>query len=181
MSKKRTSDTARELADALIDMMLLFSKKSEYHKKFLYSFNKRIEERKKELGIKDSIRDTNNNVDIKYLGIPNICFSLTDADDDREKLFSKQRKERGFDSSELWSFFNTITDFILPRLKVFKENTCGHPGSLEDEKDWRDILDKMIKSFEISKEKDGMMSNKEYKEWKKGMNLFVNWYFALWY
>jgi hypothetical protein len=38
-------------------------------------------------------------VDVKYLGIPNICFSLTDKNDKREKKLSKQRMVRGFDDS----------------------------------------------------------------------------------
>jgi len=29
-------------------------------------------------------------VDVKYLGVPNICFSLTDKDDKREIEFIKQ-------------------------------------------------------------------------------------------
>ncbi len=27
--------------------------------------------------------------DIKYLGVPNVCFSLTNKDDDREQKFIK--------------------------------------------------------------------------------------------
>jgi hypothetical protein len=34
-------------------------------------------------------------VDFKYLGIPNICFSITDKEDKRETYFKKQRIERG--------------------------------------------------------------------------------------
>lgn len=55
--------------------------------------------------------------DPKYLGIPNIQFSLTDKTDEREEKFSQQRIERGFDDSETWSLDCTITKFILPRLK----------------------------------------------------------------
>jgi len=56
-------------------------------------------------------------VDVKYLGIPNICFSLTDKDDKREIDFIKQRIERGFDDSETWSLRDSMALFILPRLK----------------------------------------------------------------
>lgn len=47
------------------------------------------------------------NKDIKYLGIPNICFSLTDKNDDREKTYKQQRIEMGFDDSETWSLTDT--------------------------------------------------------------------------
>ena len=60
-------------------------------------------------------------IDIKYLGIPNICFSLTGKDDKREIDFIKQRLERGFDDSETWSLRDTIALFILPRLKRYQE------------------------------------------------------------
>ena len=62
-----------------------------------------------------------NKVDIKYLGIPNICFSLTEKDDEREVELSKQRIKRGFDDSETWSLKNTITKFIIPRLERYEE------------------------------------------------------------
>jgi hypothetical protein len=120
-------------------------------------------------------------IDIKYLGIPNICFSLTDPNDSREKGYSKQRKERGFDNSELWSLDSTITKFILPRLKVFREIQAGHPGCVKNEKEWNKILDKIIKAFEIADSSiSGLISDEEYKDWKKGMNLFVKYYFCLW-
>ena len=54
--------------------------------------------------------------DPKYLGIPNICFSLTDKDDKREEKFIKQRLQRGFDDTETWSLRDTIADFVVPRL-----------------------------------------------------------------
>lgn len=69
--------------------------------------------------------------DPKYLGIPNIQFSLTDKDDKREKNFSKQRIERGFDDSETWSLDSTITSFILPRLKDSKKLRLDFPLNLK--------------------------------------------------
>jgi len=59
--------------------------------------------------------------DPRFIGVPNINFSLTDPDDDREKIYKKQRKERGFDDSELWSLDCTIANFIIPRLEKFYE------------------------------------------------------------
>ena len=62
-----------------------------------------------------------NKKDIKYLGVPNVCFSLTSENDDREKLFSQQRIERGFDDSETWSLKDSIIKFIIPRLERYEE------------------------------------------------------------
>jgi len=60
-----------------------------------------------------------NKIDIKYSGIPNICFSLTDKNDSREKEFSEQRIKNGFDESETWSLRDTIANFIIPRLELY--------------------------------------------------------------
>jgi len=58
-------------------------------------------------------------MDPKYIDVPNICFSLTEKDDDREPKFAKQREERGFDDSETWSLGDTIARFIIPRLERY--------------------------------------------------------------
>jgi hypothetical protein len=61
--------------------------------------------------------------DPKYLGIPNIQFSLTEKSDKRDEEFSKQRIERGFDDSETWSLDGTFAAFMLPRLIRFQSIT----------------------------------------------------------
>ena len=66
------------------------------------SFKERFEEDSKKLSdLKEALKS--KTTDPKYLGVPNICFSLTSPTDDREAEYSIQRKERGFDSSETWS------------------------------------------------------------------------------
>lgn len=120
--------------------------------------------------------------DPKYLGIPNINFSLIAPDDDRDEEFAKQRLKRGFDSSELWSLKDTITDFILPRLKAFAEHPSGYPGCFDNENDWIKILNKMVRAFEIIKQDtDGMgMTDDEWEEWEIGMSLFHKYFNCLW-
>jgi len=61
------------------------------------------------------------NLDPKYLKIPNICFSLLDKDDKRQKKYSQQRIKNGFDDSETWSLDLVIAQFIVPRLEKFIE------------------------------------------------------------
>ena len=121
--------------------------------------------------------------DIKYLGVPNVCFSLTNKDDDREEKFSKQRIERGFDDSETWSLRDTIANFILPRLKAFNEITFSRPADLEDISEWNDILNKMCKSFEYVARDKGMfiLTDEEYEEYKEGMELFKKYFLDLWW
>lgn len=69
-----------------------------------------------------------------------------------------QNLTRGWNDSDLWSFDHTISMFILPRMRRFKEIVHGHPcfvtDSLEEEKydddmkKWLEIIDKMIYAFE---------------------------------
>lgn len=120
--------------------------------------------------------------DPKYLGIPNICFSLTDKNDKREKMFVQQRLERGFDSSETWSLKHTIVNFTLPRLELFKELTISFPASLNSMEEWHQILDKIILSFklvQLDDEDDGIRNR--YDEYEEGMQLFSKWFLNLWW
>jgi hypothetical protein len=116
--------------------------------------------------------------DPRTSGIPNINFSIY-TDDKREERFLKQRLERGFDESETWSLYTTISKFILPRLKCFKESTIAHPPELSPE-EWNSILEKMIKSFEISANAD-FMTEEQSDEFREGFNLFNEYFFALWW
>jgi hypothetical protein len=123
--------------------------------------------------------DMKKKIDVKYLGVPNICFSITDKDDKREAKFKKQRIKRGFDDSETWNLDNTIVNFVLPRLKVFEETTVGCPYSLTDKK-WHNKLKKMIRAFELLADDDRCYEDKEYKEINTGLKLFCRWFTALW-
>lgn len=122
------------------------------------------------------------NIDIKYIGIPNICFSLTDKEDEREVEFSKQRKERGFDESETWSLTDTICHFIIPRLKEFKEVRFDYPPSLTPER-WETILDKMVDAFELSCRDEGtrIYNDEETARIDEGLDLFRQYFFDLWW
>ena len=131
--------------------------------------------------------------DPKYLGIPNICFSLTEKDDKREKKFSRQRKLRGFDNSETWWLHGTISSFIIPRLRDFKDSTNGYPMGMTSDK-WDEIIDKMIRAFELAasdkweigyydspKTKEEKIRTKNYKEYEEGIKLFSEYFLELWW
>lgn len=52
---------------------------------------------------------------------------------------------------DTWALDYTIAEFVLPRLKLFKEKTLGYPGTGEADtpEKWDAILDKIMFSFEL--------------------------------
>lgn len=123
-------------------------------------------------------------------GIPNVCFSLTEPDEEHWSEWQQQRLERGFDDTELWNLDVTIARFILPRLKIYKENTFTIPGRVIYEiggegaimnndpelnkkahKRWTEILDDIIWSLENYENEPECDDREnwlnEYEEWNK--------------
>lgn len=103
--------------------------------------------------------------------------------DQRQARWTLERQEQGFDSTELWSLFYTITKFILPRLKAFRDSPGGYPMFLNSEQEWQAIIDKMIWSFEEI-EKDACVDVKDIvaheERIKEGLNLFAQYFRHLW-
>ena len=121
-------------------------------------------------------------IDPKYIDSPNINFSLEYNEDD-EELYKKQRIERGFDDTELWSLDYTISRFIIPRLKAYnKYNVNSVPSMVDSEELWHLYLNKMIKAFEICCDDDYMVGyDKELdKEKEEGLYLFSKYFQCLW-
>lgn len=101
--------------------------------------------------------------------------------DDRHKEWSEQRQTLGFDDTETWSLKTTISKFILPRLKHFKERHFDHPCDITFEK-WDEILDKMIFSFDYyANDKLEIISEENFEKVKEGMNLFARYFGDLWW
>ncbi len=96
--------------------------------------------------------------------------------DDRIPELKKQYKERGFDDTEIWSLYNSIARYVLPRLKRFREIHGDYPANLTAE-EWNKILDKMIKAFELISE-DTLFEFKD--EVEEGLSLFRIYFFDLW-
>lgn len=61
-----------------------------------------------------------------------------------------QRIFFGFSDKETWSLFNPIGEFVLPRLKRFKELTNNYPGDFANLEEWEVVLDKIIFAFTYS-------------------------------
>lgn len=118
--------------------------------------------------------------DPKYLGIPNICFSLTDKDDKREEVFITQRKTVGFDDSETWSLRDSIGNFTLPRLKRYRE--IVHHTIKDNGKFFADI-DKAIIAFELLVRDSGsfILTEEEVKQYNAGMKSYNKIFHRLWW
>lgn len=114
-------------------------------------------------------------------GIPNVCFTIIDKDDNRWDEYEKQRLERGFDDSETWNLDATISRFIYPRLLAFIEDTkrlqC-HPGHIEFN-EWLDILKKMADGFELLSQ-DSERTDDEEKIIETALDLFREHFHNLW-
>lgn len=119
-------------------------------------------------------------IDIKTLNIPNVCFSLTDANDNREEEFKKQRMERGFDDSETWSLRDTFANFMLPRLKRFKEI---YTERVLDDRNLMGQVDQIILAFELVVRDQGafILTDDEYDQFDDGMRIFSNIFLKLWW
>lgn len=97
----------------------------------------------------------------------------------------KQPQYHHFTNDELWNLDCTIAKFVLPRLKRFKKHTIAHPATLT-EKQWDNILDKMIFSFEhIASDNlwalESVGNKKIEKKVQEGLQLFATWFTALWW
>ena len=102
------------------------------------------------------------------------------------RTLKKRKLYKKIDESELWDLGLTICNFILPRLEKFKNYTHSYPSNMS-EKEWDDILNKIIWSFNYAREyincsvKDKEMLNEENKnKYNEGMNLFKKYLVDLW-
>ncbi len=101
------------------------------------------------------------------------CLKIKDP---RRNLYRQQRKERGFDNSELWSLDMTIIEFTLPRLKAFRDYTKSFPidDDIKSFQDWQLIIDKMI--YGMEKYIDDTWDT----EAVEGIDLFLKYFRHLW-
>ena len=119
-------------------------------------------------------------VDIKYIGVPNICFSLTDPSDPRDIEYAQQRVSRGFDDSETWSLRDTIGNFALPRLIRYREivikTIVDHDGHFT-------YIDKAIRALELLVRDNGVfdLTPEEEVEYKEGMDALHGIFINLWW
>lgn len=99
------------------------------------------------------------------------------------RIRKKQLKKNGtyINPTELWNLDNTIAIFVLPRLKAFKKVSNGYPESADSFEGWLQILDKMIAAFELLAEDVSILEKDKQSIIKEGLQLFVDYYQALWW
>lgn len=114
---------------------------------------------------------------IDPINVPNVNFSIGIENKEKAEVYKKQRLERGFDDTETWNLDVTISAFIVPRLKRFKEVSNGYPADLTEEQ-WDEALDKMIKFFEFSADDSKFLEENIYSE---GFDLFCKYFHSLWW
>ncbi len=119
----------------------------------------------------------------------NSDYDILNLTDDRVTEWVKQHDELGFDEREIWSLQTRISNYILPRLKLYREISVGRPGNVPTIEKWHNILDKMIKAFEISSlifehrsdPNYNINCEEGYNIYKEGMELFKEYFLDLWY
>lgn len=135
----------------------------------------------------------------KYQIQLNTVKEVIEKSDDNEDTLTAQAVERflkGFinelhvleklqsenDDSETWSLTDTICHFILPRLQRFKEINASTPAQLTDQ-EWNGILDKMIIALRLTCKDEGsrIWNDEESKQIDEGLDLFREWFMALWW
>jgi hypothetical protein len=103
----------------------------------------------------------------------------------RKIKFFYQRWTRGWDDSDLWSLDCTISEFIIPRLKLFRDTLSGYPGEMTME-EWEETIDDMIFAFEYvvdEKNRWEPMSEeymRKFHRYERGMRAFSDNFMALW-
>lgn len=103
--------------------------------------------------------------------------------------YKSQRLERGFDDSETWSLYTSISKFLVPRLKRFKELTTAVPVDIDEihgvEKGlvvWKDIIETMIQAFEImAADDDFMPDDAKMCIFDEGLENFKTYFSDLWW
>ncbi len=98
----------------------------------------------------------------------------------------KNRAKYGFFDDETWNLDYSIAKYTLPRLKRFKELNNGYPANLNSKEEWDQILDKIIRSMEITLNDDMEISSVEYMsklydEQLEGYELFGKYFMNLWW
>lgn len=91
------------------------------------------------------------------------------------------KTKHGFKTIELFNLNYATAEFMLPKLKLFKETTYSYPAGLSSLKKWKNILDKIIFSLESEiNQFDRGYSKKDYKKINEGFELLGKYFRDLW-
>jgi len=106
---------------------------------------------------------------------------LIRKNDERYGEYRRIQKETGVSPDETWSLDYTVACFVLPRLKAFMEIACGYPGDLGSMEEWQGILGRMVDAFELIAEDRTAHGDDERRRIEDGLDLFREWFHALWW
>lgn len=97
-------------------------------------------------------------------------------------LNRNEEDEEGFSGTEFFSLDYSLALYIYGRLCYFRDHCLvGNPVSMSFEQ-WSDIIDKMIKGFELYVKRDeSTLSKNQIKQMNYGMRLFIKYFHDLWY
>lgn len=99
----------------------------------------------------------------------------------QKKRLALQRKKRGWDDSDTWSLDCTMAEWLLPRLRRFKEINGGYP-MIKTPTQWDKELAEMIWTFEfIASDKYWNEDKATMRRVKKGLRLFSDNFCSLWW
>ncbi|EGT3606827.1 hypothetical protein FKF97_10520 [Clostridium perfringens] len=102
------------------------------------------------------------------------------------KRIAKKKGISKIKEEELWSLDATLAKYILPRLEKYRSmERMGYPSKLSGEKEWNEILDKMIYAFKYVLKRDSLNFNydiekERIEKYKEGMSLFAEYFMELW-
>lgn len=108
--------------------------------------------------------------------------------DSRYARHAKQLKERGFSDAETWGLDSVICEFVLPRLKRFRQLHICHPVNMTME-EWDAILDQMIFALDWSLNHEdeqyrGLTEKEKEENWSRyevGIEQFAKYFRDLWW
>ena len=101
-------------------------------------------------------------------------------DDGRYAEYREEQKKTGVSPDETWNLDVTIAEFVLPRLKLFKEKTIGVPCCFGTMEEWHAELDRMIRAFELMCD-DKAFGSESQNEIDAGLDSFRKYFQALWW
>lgn len=106
---------------------------------------------------------------------------LISRKDERYGEYRRIQKETGVSPDETWSLDYTVACFVLPRLRAFREIACGYPDALGSMEEWQGILGRMVDAFELIAEDRTAYGDDERRRIEDGLDLFREWFHALWW
>ena len=98
-----------------------------------------------------------------------------------KRIYTKLRYGRS--CCETSSLFYFHAKDIAKDLRRFREVACAYPPQLESLEEWKDILGEMINGFEaiLWLEDTGDEDKTAFKKAEKGLKLYAEYFYHLWY